>query len=219
MTTTKRSAKLLGRAGDAGHAAVLSDSATPSNINASNFLTGKENTMLNPIFGMLSSRAIKNIPDMPGWLSLMVKKLYAIKIYEIAESGNTGRRRNIARRHVSWLWKRCLWGQHVPKGGEQAYSLNDQSSLKPKIQLMTPVVGYIDDVLTSQRANPLLVYINNKLLVFIYLFIFINERFSVKWQGWKWRFVKGKRSGDSVFNALVPLHSLLKALRPSFLLS
>ena len=29
---------------------VLSDSATPSNLNASNFLTVKDNIMLNPIF-------------------------------------------------------------------------------------------------------------------------------------------------------------------------
>ena len=48
--------------------AVLSDSATPSNLNASNFLTGKDNIMLNPIFGMLSSRATQNIPDMLGYL-------------------------------------------------------------------------------------------------------------------------------------------------------
>jgi len=44
--------------------------------------------MLNPIFGMLSSRAIQNITRHDR-LSLMVKKLDAIKIYEIAESGNT----------------------------------------------------------------------------------------------------------------------------------
>jgi len=47
---------------------VLSDSATQSNVNASNFLTGKDNIMLNPIFGMLSSRAIQNIPDMLGYI-------------------------------------------------------------------------------------------------------------------------------------------------------
>jgi len=38
----------------------VSDSATPSNLNVSNFLTGKD--MLNSIFRMLSSRAIQNIP-------------------------------------------------------------------------------------------------------------------------------------------------------------
>ena len=37
---------------------VLPDSATPSTLNASNFLTDKDNIMLNPIFGMLSSRAM-----------------------------------------------------------------------------------------------------------------------------------------------------------------
>jgi len=47
---------------------VLSDSATPSNLNASNILTVKDNIMLNPVFGMLSSRAIQNIPDMLGYL-------------------------------------------------------------------------------------------------------------------------------------------------------
>ena len=47
---------------------VLSDSATPSNLNASNFLTVKDNIMLNPIFGMLSSRAIQNITNMLGYL-------------------------------------------------------------------------------------------------------------------------------------------------------
>jgi len=47
---------------------VLSDSATPSNLNASNFLTVKDYMMLNRIFRMLSSRAIQNIPDMLGYL-------------------------------------------------------------------------------------------------------------------------------------------------------
>jgi len=47
---------------------VLSDSATPSNLNASYFLTGKDNITLNTMFGMLSSRAIQNIPDMLGYL-------------------------------------------------------------------------------------------------------------------------------------------------------
>jgi len=48
--------------------AVLSDSETPSNLNACNFLTVKDNKMFNPIFGMLSSRAIQNISDMLGYL-------------------------------------------------------------------------------------------------------------------------------------------------------
>jgi len=49
-------------------ATLLSDSATPLNLNASYFLTVKDNIMFNPIFGMLSSRAIQNIPDMLGYL-------------------------------------------------------------------------------------------------------------------------------------------------------
>jgi len=48
---------------------VLSDPATPSNLNTSTFLTVKDNIMLNPFFfGMLGSRAIQNIPNMPGYL-------------------------------------------------------------------------------------------------------------------------------------------------------
>jgi len=47
---------------------VLSDSPNPSNLNASTFLTVKSNIMLNPIFGMLSSRAIRDIPGMIGYL-------------------------------------------------------------------------------------------------------------------------------------------------------
>ena len=47
---------------------MLSDSATPSNLNAFKSLTVKDNIMLNPIFGMLSSRGIQNIPDMIGYL-------------------------------------------------------------------------------------------------------------------------------------------------------
>jgi len=47
---------------------VLSDSATPSNLNTSNFLTDKDNIMFNPNFGMLSSRAIQSIPDMLDYL-------------------------------------------------------------------------------------------------------------------------------------------------------
>jgi len=34
----------------------------------SNFLTVEHNIMFNPIFGMLSSRAIQNIPNMLGYL-------------------------------------------------------------------------------------------------------------------------------------------------------
>jgi len=37
-------------------------------LNASYFLTGKDYIMLNPIFGILRSRAIQNIPDMIGYL-------------------------------------------------------------------------------------------------------------------------------------------------------
>jgi len=51
-----------------GTSAVLSDSATRWNLNASYFLTGKDNIMLHPICGMLSSRAIQNIPVMLGYL-------------------------------------------------------------------------------------------------------------------------------------------------------
>ena len=48
--------------------AVLSDFAAPSNLDTSTFLTVKDNLMLNPIFEMLSSRAIQHIPDMLGYL-------------------------------------------------------------------------------------------------------------------------------------------------------
>ena len=47
---------------------MLSDSAVLSNSYASNFLTVKDYMMLNPTFGMLSSRAILNISDMLGYL-------------------------------------------------------------------------------------------------------------------------------------------------------
>jgi len=47
---------------------VLPDSATPSNLNASNFLIVKDNITFNPIFGVLSSRAFQIIPDMLGYL-------------------------------------------------------------------------------------------------------------------------------------------------------
>jgi len=47
---------------------VLSDSATLSNLDTSHFLTVRDNIMFNPMFGMLSSRAIQNIPDMLGYL-------------------------------------------------------------------------------------------------------------------------------------------------------
>ena len=47
---------------------MLSDSASPTNLNASNFLTVQDNIMLNPIVGTFSSRAIQNIPDMLGYL-------------------------------------------------------------------------------------------------------------------------------------------------------
>jgi len=69
---------------------VLSDFAIPPNVNVSNFLTVKDNIMFNPIFGMLSSRAIQNITR-HARLSLMVIELITFKIYEIAESSNTAR--------------------------------------------------------------------------------------------------------------------------------
>jgi len=67
---------------------VLSDSATPSNLNAPNFLTVKDNIMFFFWNAQLESDP-KHIRH--ARLSLMVKKLDAIKICEIAESGNTGR--------------------------------------------------------------------------------------------------------------------------------
>jgi len=44
------------------------DSAAPSNLIESKVLTVKDNITFNPIFGMLSLRAIQNIPDMVGYL-------------------------------------------------------------------------------------------------------------------------------------------------------
>jgi len=37
-------------------------------------LTVKDNKMFNPIFGMLSSKAIRNIPDMIGYLMVRVNR-------------------------------------------------------------------------------------------------------------------------------------------------
>jgi len=42
--------------------------ATPSFVNAVHFSTGKDNLTVNPIFELLSSRAIQNISDMIGYL-------------------------------------------------------------------------------------------------------------------------------------------------------
>ena len=61
-----------------------------SNLTASYSLTVQDNVMFNPIFGMLSSSDPKHTRH--ARLSLLVIQLIAIKIYEIAESGNTDRR-------------------------------------------------------------------------------------------------------------------------------
>ena len=68
--------------------AKLSDSATPSNLNASYFLTGKDNKVESYLWNAQRESDPKHTRH--DRLSLMVKKLDAIKIYEIAESGNTG---------------------------------------------------------------------------------------------------------------------------------
>jgi len=68
---------------------VLSDSATSSNFNASYFLTVKDNIMFDPIFWIAQLESDPN-HIRHARLSLMIKKLDAIKIYEIAESGNIG---------------------------------------------------------------------------------------------------------------------------------
>jgi len=65
---------------------VLSDSATPSSLNASYFLTGKDNNVKSYFWNaQLESDPKHTQHDRFSW---MVKKLDAIKIYEIAESGN-----------------------------------------------------------------------------------------------------------------------------------
>ena len=67
---------------------MLSDSATPSNLNASNFLTVEDNNVQSYFWHtQLESDPIHT---RRARLSLMVKKLDAIKIYGIAESGKTG---------------------------------------------------------------------------------------------------------------------------------
>jgi len=48
--------------------AVLQDFAKLFPLNAIIFLTGRGNLMINPIFELLSSRAIQNIPNMTGYL-------------------------------------------------------------------------------------------------------------------------------------------------------
>jgi len=69
---------------------VVSDSATPSILNASNFLTVKDNVILNPFFFWNAQLESDPKHTRLARLSLMFIELIAIKIYEIAESGNTG---------------------------------------------------------------------------------------------------------------------------------
>ena len=47
---------------------VLPDFATLSFLNAINFVIGKDSLTFNPIFEVLSSRAIQNIPNLQGYL-------------------------------------------------------------------------------------------------------------------------------------------------------
>lgn len=50
---------------------------------AVNFLTGIDNVVINPIFGLLDSRAIQNI-----WQVFSVSELIAVKLFKIAKSGS-----------------------------------------------------------------------------------------------------------------------------------
>ena len=60
--------------------------ATSLLLNAVNFVIFRDTFMINPIFGLFSSRAIKDIPNL---LSLMVSELMAAEVSEISKSGNT----------------------------------------------------------------------------------------------------------------------------------
>ena len=73
---------------------MMSDSATPSNLNASKFLTVRDNITY------FWNGQLESDPkhSRQAWLSLMVTKLDAIKFYEIAESGNTGTGSDSSRR-------------------------------------------------------------------------------------------------------------------------
>jgi len=46
----------------------LPNSATPSNLNAIDFLADKDNPVINPIFKMLISGAIQNKVNMEGYV-------------------------------------------------------------------------------------------------------------------------------------------------------
>jgi len=67
--------------------AVLSDSATPSSLNASYFLAVKDNNVKSYFWNAQLEGDLKHTRH--ARLSLMVKKLDAIKFYKFAESGNT----------------------------------------------------------------------------------------------------------------------------------
>jgi len=47
---------------------IMPDFANLFLLNATNFLNFRDNLMINPIFELLSSRAIQNIPNMIGYL-------------------------------------------------------------------------------------------------------------------------------------------------------
>jgi len=84
---------------------VLSDSATPSNLNAGNFLTVKDN-----VESYFWNAQLEGDPKhiWHARLSSMVKKLDTIKIYEIAECGKTAQNR---------IWKqRHYFHRFVPRG-------------------------------------------------------------------------------------------------------
>jgi len=49
-------------------ALALPDFVTLPNLNAVKFLTRKDNLVINPAIGLLSSRVIQNIPNMLGYL-------------------------------------------------------------------------------------------------------------------------------------------------------
>ena len=88
---------------------VWSDSATPSNLNASNFLTVKDNNVESYSWNAQLESDPKHTRH--AKLSLMVKKLDTIKLYEIAESGNTGYRAS-SRGVKGWLPCPCAIGVH-----------------------------------------------------------------------------------------------------------
>jgi len=155
---------------------VLPYFATPF-LNAVQLLTGKDNLVFNPIFKLLSLRAIQKTSR----LSLVALELITVKIYSIAKSGNSVGASFYKTGKLDCRLKQfkllLLWRNSVRKQ-QLLSSLNKANFLSLAKLTFFEKVGYAQLIsyfrnctwTYSYLFHQLLYYRSFKLLLFLYLF-------------------------------------------------